>query len=120
MADDIKMYLGNELDIDYTINDEDGAAVDLGVVLLTFSVRTVTGATSYTFQRQNTSAGGGDTEIEETDYSSGTFSVHIVAANTSSLTAGKFVFDLEVEMATGETYTADLGTLVLMNPITSP
>lgn len=114
------MYLGNDLNIDYTINDLDGSTVDLTGASITFSVKEERGATSYVFQRQNTAAGGGNTEIEEIDYTLGTFTVHIIAANTSSLSSGSFVCDVEIETAAGATYTADDFILELKDPVTAP
>ena len=119
-----EMFIGNEFQIDYTINDEDGTAVDLtagGNASITWSLKEKSSDAAVLFDRQNTEAGGGDTEIVEVDYSSGTFSVLLVAANTSALEPGMYVFDLEIFTGTTEyTYTADYDYILLKEPITTP
>ena len=119
----IDLYLGNDLEIDYTINDEDGSAVDLtagGNALITFSVKEKPSDTSYVFQRQNTEAGGGDTEVVEVAYASGTFTVILVPANTEDLDWGSYYYDVEIETGSGTVYTADAGGITLKRTITEP
>lgn len=90
----------NDQAFEYQIN---GTAQDISSDKLTFSMFLSKTATTATIEKQNTAAGGGDTEIEwVTDGTNGQFTVHINPADTSSLDPGGYPYEIKWENAAGK------------------
>jgi len=85
-------------------NKDNGNAIPLDGAEITFSVKKLINDAAYTFQRHNTAAGGGDTEIDflpiamggTGDGTDGKIIVYTVPANTSGKDPGEYVYDLYI------------------------
>jgi len=104
MSSRIEMYQGNNKNWLVTVKDELGAVRDISSAEITFSVKENIDDVSHIFQRQNTAAGGGDTEIAwVTDGTDGKFKVLLIPANTDSIN-GSYRYDVEIVIS-GRTLT---------------
>ena len=81
----------------------DGLAKDISLAEIQFSMKKVITQTTADLVRQNTAAGGGDTEIEfTTDGTDGKFKIKLVPANTASLATGVYFYSAEIIISTLE------------------
>lgn len=92
----------------------DGIAQDISSAELTFELFESRESTSATFTKQNTAAGGGDAQISwVTDGTDGKFYVHILPANTNSLsTSVNYHWEIKMTLS-GEDTTPGAGTLTI-------
>lgn len=113
----IWIYKGDNKSYICTVKDKDGVEFPLTGASITFTVRaTELGAES--FKRQNLAAGGDATEIEDSDLANGEFIIHIIPANTTGLTPGKYFYDIEITTSTAKVYTVSKGTFEIIQDIT--
>jgi hypothetical protein len=108
----IEVYRGADEDITLTYK-VDGAAYDLSGAELTFSVVDFNDPDTVLIERQNTAAGGDDTEIEPvTDYSDGQFYLHILGTDTENLVAEANYYYWQVNCTlSGKSFPLDQGIL---------
>jgi len=69
------------------------------------------------FQLKNAAATGGSDEIEDEDLDNGIFIIHIVPANTISMTPGFYIYDIQTKMG-GKTKTHVKNTFKLIGDVT--
>jgi len=75
----------------------DGTPMDISISSLKFTVKKKDTDTAALFQRKNTNAGGGPSEIEMTDPTNGKFTVKILPSNTATLEGNvKYWYDIEM------------------------
>lgn len=98
----IEVFAGESIDVNCSCKDEAGAALDVSGALVKFEVVALaplslepTGA--QLFQRRNTAAGGGPTEILQPTPggTSSTFQVKVIPSNTA--TRGRYRYRAHVE-----------------------
>ena len=101
---EINIDQDRHIDPEFTYK-EDGSAVDISGAELTFSVFSSRSAISATFTKQNTAGGGGDDEISwVTDGSDGKFYVHILPADTTSLsTTVNYHWEIKMTLSSKDT-----------------
>ena len=115
----LSMYRGDHRDVPIVITDKDGGFVDLTGSQITFSVK-IKLSGSYIFQRKNTLAGGGDTQIEITDAVNGEALLKIVPANTINEELGPYQFDIELIETDDKVSTVSRGIYRLLGDVTVP
>lgn len=121
MSNRIDMVKGDNEDRRITITrTSDGAGVDLTTAEVRMSVKKNATDSNYYFQRKNTAAGGGDTEIEMTDPTNGICLLKIVPANTQDMPAGNYVFDVEIIHSVYGTKTPIKDNFILKEDVTKP
>jgi hypothetical protein len=111
------MYRGDDLSLLVSVVDASGNPFPLTDAYIYFSVKTGSQATTYTFQRKNTKAGGSSDEIEDTNLAGGQYKVKIVPANTASINPKTYYYDSQVIVG-GKTYTVLAGKLNVKSDIT--
>lgn len=75
-----------------------GVVFDLSTYKITFSAIKDKYGSSPAFTRKNAAAGGGDTEIKfVTDGTDGKFYVYITATNTTTLDAGAYMWQIDIQ-----------------------
>ncbi|MCK5610025.1 hypothetical protein KAR91_49585 [Candidatus Pacearchaeota archaeon] len=104
-ANEIRIYAGDSYDGTITIENENGAKVDLTNSTGIASFKRELTDDEYAFQRKNIGAGGGAGEIEMSDPSNGQVKLHIVPSNTSGLAWGQYSYDFWVKLSSGKEYT---------------
>ena len=105
--------IGRDHSYKFRIDDEDGNVVDIATAKLIFSVKLKKSETTYTFQRMNAAAGGGDAEISLfTNGSDGLLLVHVVVANTEDLEPDQYHFEITTEIS-GRLYPSIVDTFLL-------
>jgi len=116
----IQMYLRDDRTLSLTINDSDDDPVDLTDAKLYFTVKTKMSDpdTSAIFQKKNAAAGGGDTEIKVTDATGGAAEIYVVPADTEDVNPGNYMWDVQVILANGKTYTVLRGRVTFKEDVT--
>ena len=117
---DVEIYRGDNRTFKVTVKDGDGNAVNITGASIIFSVKEKIGDTGYNFQKKNTAAGGGDSQIKITDAVNGIYEVYIVPTDTQTLDIGNYEYDSELTTATSKVYTVVRGELNIMDEITRP
>ena len=116
----ILMYTRDDRTLSLTVNDADDAPINLTGASLWFTVKEKTSDpdASAIFQKKNTAAGGGDTEIKVTDAVNGSAEIYIVPDDTNEVNPGIYVWDVQVKLASGKTYTVLRGRVTFKEDIT--
>lgn len=103
--------------LEFPVLDADGNALNLAGFKVTFTVDDKAGVKQ--FERKNTAAGGGDTEIKFTNAAGGILQVYIVPASTSNMTPGpEFLWDLMLEKTDYGIVTVAGGAFLLVETVT--
>ena len=110
MTTTITVYKRNDAEIDFQIYDANGTAQSLSNWTLTFSVNDTREDNSPTIQK-TTSSG-----ISHITTTTGLFTVTIDAADTSSLTAATFLFDI-MRTVSSKDLTIMEGQFILKSPV---
>jgi len=118
MSYKIKMYKGDNEDIEITLVDENGDPIDLTGSSITFTVKENVADEEPVIQRKNEAAGGDDSQIEMTDPANGIFEIHIIPENTSSLTAKGYAYDIQVILSSGKVKTVIKDRIYLEEDVT--
>lgn len=117
----ISMYLRDDRTLALTVNDEDRAPVDLTGCKLWFTVKQRTSDTDANalIMKKNTAAGGGDTQIKVlTPPEDGKAEVYLVPTDTDLINPGVYVYDVQVTLANGKTYTITRDQIVFKEDVT--
>lgn len=117
MTNEMTIYKGDNKSWQVTVEDQDDVAVDVTSAEVVFTVRTALGDSTAQIERKNVAAGGSVDEIEMTDPTNGIFKIHIVPANTSSLTKGAYVYDIQVTVSS-KVYTIIRSTFTISEDVT--
>jgi hypothetical protein len=116
----VEMYIGNTEKFELEVTDEDDAVVDITNAEIVFSVKTDFDSESFVFQRKNSFAGGGDTEILITDGPNGLAEIYVIPDNTKDLNKGTYVYDVWVKLTSGEEKTVVVNRLFLEDNVKKP
>lgn len=116
----IIMFLGNSEVFELEVTDDDDAVVPITDAEIIFSVKADFNDESYIFQRKNSFAGGGDTEIKITDGPNGLAEIYLVPDNTKDLAAGTYVYDVWIKLTTGQEKTVVQNRLFLLEAVKKP
>jgi hypothetical protein len=91
-----------------------GVPMDISTAALKFTVKKKDTDTTALFQRKNTNAGGGPSEIEMTDPVNGKFTVKVLPSNTSTL-EGNVKYWYDIEMTLGGSVRTLIKNRILVN-----
>jgi len=100
MTNNIEIYRGDNKTYEVEVKDANGAVVPLTGASIKFTVKVSTKDSTPQFQLSNSD----QSEIEDSDLANGKFKVHIVPANTNSMRASKYIYDIEVTLS-GKVFT---------------
>jgi len=116
----IQMYLRDDRTLSLVVNDHNDAPVDLTGASITFTVKSKMSDpdTQAVFQKKNTAAGGGDSEIKVLDPAGGSAEVYIVPADTDTTNPGNYMWDVQITLANGKTYTVLRGRVTFKEDVT--
>lgn len=116
----LEIYIGNSETFELEVTDEDDIAVPIIGAEIIFSVKANFTDEEYIFQRKNSFAGGGDTEIKITDGGNGLAEIYLVPDNTKDLTKGTYVYDVWVKLTSGTEKTVIVNRLFLEDSVKKP
>jgi len=116
----IVMFLGNSEEFELEVTDDNDDPVPITDAEIIFSVKADFDDENYIFQRKNSFAGGGDTEIKITDGANGEAEIYLVPDNTKDLSAGTYVYDVWVKLTTGQERTVVQNRLFLLESVKKP
>lgn len=117
----ITMFLRDNRTLALTVNDEDRTPVDLDSCKLWFTVkqRTSDPDANALLMKKNTAAGGGDTQIRVlTPSTDGKAEIYLVPTDTDLINPGVYVYDVQVTLANGKTYTITRDQIVFKEDVT--
>jgi hypothetical protein len=116
----IQMYLRDDRTLSLVVNDHNDDPVDLTGAKITFTVKSKMGDPDdqSIFQKKDAAAGGGDTEIKILDAPGGSAEVYIVPADTLNVSPGNYMWDVQVTLANGKTYTVLRGRVTFKEDVT--
>lgn len=117
----ITMFLRDNRTLALTVNDEDRTPVDLDDCKLWFTVkqRTSDPDANALIMKKNTAAGGVDTQIKVlTPTTDGKAEVYLVPEDTDNINPGVYVYDVQVTLANGKTYTITRDQIVFKEDVT--
>lgn len=121
MANNLRMYRGDTLNIDFQVKDDDGSVVDLSGATAWFTVKDqlTDSDASAIFQYQATEPTA-TTGITWTNASQGKYRVSINPADTDNLgdTVQELHWDSQVKTSAGEIYTVEKGKLLVEPEVT--
>jgi len=112
---------GDNRTIPFTVYDANDAVVDITGSSVWFTVKALyEDADSVAkITKKNTAAGGGDSQIALTDPTNGEGEIHIVPSDTASMDADEeYIYDLQVKLSGGKTYTVKNSTMTLNYDVT--
>lgn len=116
---EIRFYQRNNYDLLVTVLVKGTSTpIDITSSEITFSVKSDVKDTTYVFQKMNTAAGGDDTEIEITDATNGVFQLKLIPADTADINSGGYVYDFEITLSNGKTYTLEEDALIIEENVT--
>jgi hypothetical protein len=116
----IQMYLRDDRTLSLVINDHNDDPVDLTGAKVTFTVKEKMGDPDdqAVFQKKNTEAGGGPSEINVINPTGGSAEIYIVPADTEDVNPGNYMWDVQVTLANGKTYTVLRGRVTFKEDVT--
>lgn len=103
----IEMFKGNSETFELEVVDDEDAPVDITDAEIILSVKQKFEDEEFLFQRKNSFASGGDTEIKITDGTGGLAEIYLIPANTSDIEISGnvrysiFVYDVWVKLSSG-------------------
>lgn len=103
----VVMFIRDDRTLSLSVHTDTGAPVDLTLAKIWFTVkvRTSDPDTMAVFMKRNTAAGGSDAEVKVTDATNGKAEIYIVPDDTADVDPAIYVFDVQVMLANGKTYT---------------
>jgi hypothetical protein len=117
MQQQIVAQKNRNLTLEFPVLDGDGNPLNLTGFKATFTVDDKAGVKQ--FERKNTAAGGGDTEIKFTDAGGGVLQVYLVPGSTANMAAGpEFLWDLTLEKMDYGIVTVAGGAFLLVETVT--
>lgn len=116
----IQMYLRDDRTLSLTVNDHDDNAVDLTGAKIIFTVKSKMSDPDdkALFQKKNSLAGGDDSEIKILNPSGGSAEIYIVPTDTDNVDPGNYMWDVQVTLANGKTYTVLRGRVTFKGDVT--
>jgi len=119
-ANRIVMFIRDNRTLSVSAAYEDGSATDLTGAKMWFTVkqRSSDPDANALISKKNTAAGGGDSEIRVTDAAAGRAEVYIVPDDTENMDPGIYVYDVQVTLADGKTYTIVRDRITLKEDVT--
>lgn len=116
----IQMYLRDDRTLSLIVNDHNNDPVDLTNAKLTFTLKEKMSDPDdqAIFQKKNTEAGGDDTEIKVLDPVGGSAEIYIVPDDTDDVNPGNYMWDVQVTLANGKTYTVLRGRVTFKEDVT--
>lgn len=117
----IEMTQGDNATLKQTILYDNNTLtpVNLTGCKIWFSVKKNYTDTSYEFQRRNTLAGGGDTEIKITNATAGECEIYIIPSNTSSVRPSNYVYDVQISHPTHGIKTVTKNRIFIKEQVTT-
>lgn len=112
---------GDNRTIPFTVYDANDALVDITGSSVWFTVKELYADTDSAAKitKKNTAAGGGDSQIALTDPTNGEGEIYLIPSDTTSLDANEeYIYDLQVKLPSGKTYTAKNSTMTLLADVT--
>lgn len=119
-VNNITMFLRDDRTLSVTVNEENGDPVNLTNAKLWFTVkqRATDLDTQALIRKKTASAGGSDDEIDITDATGGRAEVYIVPADTLNMNPGTYIYDVQVTLANGKTYTVTRDKITFKEDVT--
>lgn len=103
----VTMFVRDNRTLTVTVHATDGTPVDLtdAKVWFTVKARMTDLDSAAVIQKKNPEAGGSEDEIHVTDPSNGVLEIYLVPADTESVDPATYVYDVQVTLISGKTYT---------------
>jgi len=115
-----EMFKGDNKDPKVVVTrSSDGATVDITNAQVVFTVKENATSSATIIQKKNLLAGGDATQIEMTNPTSGECKVHILPADTSSIRASKYIYDVQVVLSPYGTQTIMKDNLIIKQDVTN-
>lgn len=116
----IQMYLRDDRTLSLVVNDHNDVPVDLTGAKITFTVKSKMSDPDdqSVFQKKNSAAGGSDSEIKVLDPAGGSAEIYIVPVDTESVDPGNYMWDVQITLANGKTYTVLRGRVTFKEDVT--
>lgn len=114
------MFIRDNRTLEVSILTDKNAPVDLASAKVYFTVkaRISDPDSAALITKRNAAAGGSDTQITITDAPQGLLEIYLEPADTADVKAGTYVYDVQVVLANGKTYTAVRDKLILKDDVT--
>ena len=103
----VVMFIQDDRTLSLTVHQENGGPTNITDAKMWFTIknRTTDPDSAALIQKKNTAAGGDDSQIHFTDPVNGCAEIYIVPEDTEDTNPGIYVFDVQVTLANGKTYT---------------
>ena len=108
------MYRGDDKTFQLTVKDSDDVAVDITGATLNFSLKRDPNETSSLVTKSTDTV----TEIDLTDPTNGIAEIYLVPSDTRDLSAGTYVYDVQITTSTGKIHTLVRANLILLDDVT--
>lgn len=116
----ITMFIRDDRTLSVSVNQDDGTPVNLTSAKIWFTVKARTSDTDdqALIQKKNTAAGGGDDQIKIVVAAQGKMEVYLVPDDTEDLDPGTYIYDIQVTLASGKTYTVARDKITFKEDVT--
>jgi len=119
-ANNITMYIRDDRTLSVAADTEKGAPVDLTDAKLWFTVkqRATDLDADALIQKRTANAGGSDGEIKVITPATGKAEIYVVPADTVDMNPGTYIYDIQVTLANGKTYTITRDKITFKEDVT--
>lgn len=116
----IIMYVRDDRTLSVSVNTDTGSPVDLTDAKMWFTVkqRFLDPDDKALIQKRTANAGGSDSQIKIVTPATGKAEIYIVPADTQSMNPGTYVYDIQVTLANGKTYTITRDKITFKEDVT--
>ena len=109
----IDIFRGDNRTLEVTVLDTNGNPVDLTGAQIKFTARTKIDRKKV-IEKSSTDPA----QITITDAANGKYEIYLIPSDTYSLKPGKYVFDSQVTLSSGQVYTVVFGTIEVKPDVT--
>lgn len=116
----ITMYIRDDRTLSVSVNTDAGAPVDLTDAKMWFTVkqRSTDPDDQALIQKRTANAGGSDAQVKVITPATGKAEIYIVPADTLSMNPGTYIYDIQVTLASGKTYTITRDKITFKEDVT--
>ena len=116
----ITMFIRDDRTLSVSVNRDTGAPENLTNAKLWFTVkqRATDADAQALIQKKTANAGGSDAQAKVINGSTGKAEVYIVPADTLEMNPGTYIYDIQVTLANGKTYTITRDKITFKEDVT--
>lgn len=116
----ITMFIRDDRTLEVSVFTDKNEPVDLtnAKIYFTAKSRISDPDSAAIITKRNAAAGGSDEQLAVIDAPRGLLEVYLRPADTANASAGSYVYDIQIVLANGKTYTAVRDKLILKDDVT--